>query len=86
MHMADHVAKTLLEFGWRVETPGTYAKRIPCFADAGAFSDGTRVVRLRIDDGGRWLERVDGWGHVERDVDLRDYDAPRAAINAALDR
>lgn len=85
LHIADHVALTLIDFGWRNQDDGTYTKRIRCFAEAGTMSDGTRVVRLRLDDNGRWLERIDGWGNVERDVDLRDYASPRAAINAVLD-
>ena len=70
MHLSDHVAQTLTEFGWRLQD-GVYCKRLRGFTEPGALTDGTRVIRLRIDPAGRWLERIDGWHHVERDVDLR---------------
>lgn len=85
LHISDHVAMTLLDFGWRNPEPNTYTKRIRCFAEPGALSDGTRLITLRLDETGRWLERLDGWGKVERSVDLRDHLAPAPAINAALD-
>ena len=85
MHLSDYIAATLLEFGWKAEAPNLFAKRLLYFAEPGALSPGHRVVRLRLDDAGRWLERVDGWGNVDQCIDLRGYDSPRDAINAALD-
>lgn len=83
-HISEQVAAALIADGWRFDG-ATYAKRIEGFAPAGFHSDGTRIVRLEIDESGRWLTRRDGWGVVIRDIDLRDYPAaPHAAIAAVL--
>lgn len=62
----------------------TFSKRIENFAEAGTVSDGARVVTLRLDDRQRYLERVDGFGKVEADVDLRRFQDPDDAIDAVL--
>jgi hypothetical protein len=38
-----------------------------------------------MDESGRWLESIDGWNHVIRSIDLRNYlNDPRGAIEAAV--
>lgn len=63
MHISDEVRAALIQRGF-------------CTSDATTYKRTTQTAR--IDPTGRWLERVDGWGNVERDCDLRDY-AGRAA-------
>jgi hypothetical protein len=85
-HIRDAIEAELLRTGWSVDHSGyIFKKRIENFAPAGSFSDGTREVRLQMDMCGRYLERIDGWGDAEKDVDLRDYAGrPLDAIAAAL--
>ena len=78
MHISDEVRAVLIQRGFSTSDATTY-KRI--IATGGTFGRATQTVQ--IDPTGRWLERVDGWGAVQRDVDLRDY-AGRAS--AAVDR
>lgn len=64
-------------------------KLLPGQAIAGEQSDGSRFVTLEIDSAGRWLSSLDGFGMVEKDLDLRDfwgpgYCRPQAAIDTIL--
>lgn len=79
-HISEAVAAALIADGWQ-ESHGEYRKRFAGIAPAGRMApDGARIVTLRIDASGRWLERLDGW-NVARDCDLRNYDGrPRSAI------
>lgn len=77
MHISDEVQAVLIQRGFRTSNDATFRRTI---ATGGAFGSTTQIVQ--IDPTGRWLERVDGWGNVERDCDLRDY-AGRAS--AAVD-
>ena len=84
MHISDRVAQALLADGWRIAALSrkgdmSYTRTI---ATGGAFGRATQT--LSIDLTGRWLARLDGWGTVERDVDLRDHTDPQAAIAAVL--
>lgn len=72
MHTSEKIAELLIEDGF-VFKNGEYSKLVNGVAEAGQLSDGARVVRITISEDGRWLSRVDGWGEVEKDVDLRDY-------------
>lgn len=84
MHISDQVKLELLSSGWQ-EMGSTFVKKFAAREEAGALSDGSRIIVLRIDASGRWLERHDGWGNVEKDVDLRSFsDAPREAVAAVL--
>lgn len=86
MHISDQVAELLQNDGWQETAPNTWRCMISGFAPAGTISDGTRIVRLTICDAGRYLSRVDGWNHVEKDVDLRNWqDNPAGAIAAVLE-
>lgn len=87
-HISDQIVNALRADGWkhagRIDQI-EYRKRIPGFAPAGTISDGTRLVRLTICPAGRYLERVDGWGNVEKDVDLRVWkNDPEGAIRRVL--
>lgn len=83
MHISDQVEAELVAQGW-MNHGEEFRKLVQDIEEAGALSDGRRVVRLVICPKGRWLERVDGWGKVEREVDLRDYTDAKAAIKAVL--
>jgi len=84
VHISDQVAAALLTKGFSL-SHGTYVRLIENYAPAGSFSAGARRVVLAIDASGRWLERQDGWGRIEKDVDLRDYtNDPDGAITAVL--
>ena len=61
-----------LEDAWRWPSI-EYLKEITGFAEAGTVSDGTRVVSLAINETGRYFSRLDGFGNIESDLDLRDF-------------
>ena len=83
--MAERLERALACDGWRLGAAGAWEKRIVGFAPPGSFSpDGARVVRLAICARGRWLERLDARGGIEREIDLRDHAEPAGAIAAAL--
>lgn len=83
--MAERLESALAADGWRLGAAGAWEKRIVGFAPPGSFSpDGARVVRLAICERGRWLERLDAWGGIQREIDLRDHAEPAGAIAAAL--
>ena len=84
-HIADTIAATLRADGWQ-ERVGEFSKRIAGQAMPGTICpDGARIVALRIDQGGRWLERIDAWGKVERYCDLREFQGrPRSAIASVM--
>ena len=85
MHISDKILAELLRTGWRHKAKDTFTKRIEGYAEAGTVSNGARIVTLEMDATGRWLSRVDGWGKVEKDADLRNYqNDPRGAIDAVL--
>ena len=84
MYIMDQIEAELIATGWQANGLA-FTKRIEGFAPAGQFSNGARVVTLRIDETGRWFERVGAWGDIERDVDLRNFDnSPEGAIAAVL--
>lgn len=85
MHISDKIKKELLETGWvYFEQADEYRKLIEGYALAGQLSSGSRVVCLNMDDTGRWFSRLDGWGKVEKDIDLRNYSDASEAIAAVL--
>lgn len=83
-HIGEQVKRALRRRGFE-ETQDGFKKRIANFAEAGAISDGARVVCLTIDETGRWLSRLGGLG-VENDVDLRNFwsSGPDAAIDSVM--
>jgi hypothetical protein len=90
-HISEKVVAALLADGWVLNARGggveRYQKRIVGAESGGAMvPDGARVVNVQICAIGRWFERVDGWGKIEKDVDLRNFDNPAAAIAAVLQK
>lgn len=84
MHIKEQIIEELKTTGWKVQGK-TAEKLVHSFSQSGTLSDGSRVVRLSIDECGRWFERLDGWGNVQKDVDLRNFEnSPKAAIEAVL--
>lgn len=84
LHISEQVAQTLVQEGWSRTPWGEYGaifeKIMPT---GGAF--GSQRIRLVTDNQCRYLERIDGWGRVERDADMRCFpDDPQGAIAAAL--
>ncbi len=81
--ISDRVAEALEARGF--ERQGDYFQlRVEGLAEAGTLSDGARIVTLRMDEQGRYLERVDGFD-VANDVDLREFDGdPEGAIERVL--
>lgn len=71
-HIAAEVVEVLTSQGFQRDGEDRLSKRV---ATGGQFGVTRVFVRVVFD---RYLERVDGWGTVERDVDLRNY-AGRAA-------
>lgn len=82
MHISEQVAAELTAQGFTARESAAWQIFTGRNGTSGGAFNRPVIVTVRIDPTGRWLERVDGWGNVERDVDLRDY-AGRAA--AAVD-
>lgn len=81
MHIQDQITAELIATGWKRE--GADFRFSKMRETGGAF--GLSQATLIMDETGRWLESIDGWNHVIRDVDLRNFaNAPKAAIAAAL--
>ena len=77
-HISQQVANLLLQRGFKRDSSGSYRRAT---ATGGTFGTGCLIVRM--DDSGRWLERVDGWGTVEIDTDLRRWPGdPVGALEA----
>lgn len=83
MHISDKVKAELVKRGFEfarvLDNDAYYSRTV---ATGGAF--GRTVETVRMDSTGRWLERVDGWNAVERDVDLRCYDDADKAVHCVL--
>jgi hypothetical protein len=78
-HISEQVERELIAQGFKREN-GAWRKSV---ATNGVF--GQSMIILQIDASGRWLEHVDGFGRVEKDVDLRDYaNDPAGAIVAVI--
>ena len=78
MHISDQVAAELTERGF-VVVHDRFEKRLPT---SGEF--GLAKVFVTISDNGRWLSKVDCWGAVEKDCDLREFSNAAKAIDAVL--
>lgn len=78
-HISDRVRGVLTLLAFQLDN-GVYSRTVAGVADAGALTDGTRMVRLQVDAAGRWFEMLDGWGKVERDCDLRGFTDAREAV------
>lgn len=76
--MYDQVIARLESDGWEKIAPYIWRKS---FKSEGEF--GRRGVLIQLDNA-RYLERIDGWGKVEKDVDLRRYEDPGEAIADVL--
>lgn len=88
MHIVDSLAAAFaaIRFTARPISDGMeYSGRVVGAAAGGDLvPNGARVLRFTIDATGRWLARVDGWGAVESDCDLRWFgDDAGAALRAA---
>ena len=76
MHIADKIESYFVtnNWIWARDNGAIVATKAVVFEKlAGAISDGTRIVKIKMDASGRWLEIVDGWDFVMADIDLRDY-------------
>lgn len=77
MNIAEKLAQAFaaIRFTARPISDGMeYGGRIIGAAAGGDLvPNGARVLRFTIDATGRWLARVDGWGAVESDCDLRRF-------------
>lgn len=82
------VEKVLVDDGWSrqicVDGSTDFKKTIKGFAEAGTVSDGTRVVTINLCPRGRYLGLVDGWGNCWKDVDLRETESAKVAIETLI--
>lgn len=84
--IAEQVAAELIAQGWVLQY-GIFNKVIIGWGQPGVMvPDGRRKVYLKIDEAGRWFERVDAFGALERDVDLRECANAAEAIAAILQK
>ena len=83
------VEKFLVDAGWEMSSlsDGTveFKKKIGGFEESGTLSDGTRVVTLSLCPRYRYLGRVDGWGFVAKDLDLREEASAEVAIKKVME-
>jgi len=76
MHISEKIVEYFANNGWIYASTcdGVVATRNVNFPHlAGQLSNGDRLVKVRMDTTGRWLETVDGWDAVIADIDLRNY-------------
>ncbi|MED5545710.1 MAG: PLxRFG domain-containing protein [Pseudomonadota bacterium] len=88
-HIREQVSSALEGDGWKAgptrDGQTEFTKRLEGVAPAGTVSDGARVITLRMDESGRWLERLDGFD-TATSVDLRNFPQdPQGAIAAAME-
>lgn len=82
-HISEQIAERLTAMGFNRTSARNDALFTKHVKTGGAF--GKSLVIIRIDQTGRWLDRIDGWGTVEQTCDTRDYpDDPKGAIDAVL--
>ena len=85
-HIKDDLHNLMISENWEFDGVETYRKFVDGIEEAGTISDGSRVVILTIDGTGRWFSRVDGWGTVINDIDLRNFwGDPAGALKKVLD-
>lgn len=90
-HISDQVHAALIAGGWQdCAAPGggrIYEKVIVGWAAPGAMvPDGRRKIFLHLPVAGRWFLRLDGWGDIEREEDLRNFKNAADAIAAVLNK
>lgn len=76
MHIADKIESYFATNNliWTKDNGAIVATKPVTFQKlAGTISDGTRIVKIKMDASGRRLEIVDGWDSVIADIDLRNY-------------
>lgn len=77
VHIQDQVTNELMASGW--DRPGADFRFTKTMETGGQF--GKAICTVIMDEGGRWFEAIDGWGHVVHQIDLRNYDNnPKGAI------
>ena len=87
MHIADKIESYFAtnNWIWTKDNGAIVATKAVVFQKlAGTISDGTRIVKIKMDASGRWLEIVDGWETVMADIDLRNY-SEKTAYEAVSD-
>ena len=75
-HIADKIKSYFAAEGWshaENEHGVKATKNIRFEKLAGSLVNGDRLVTLQLDQNGRWLESVDGWGVVNGCADLRSF-------------
>lgn len=78
--MSAHISEKIEEYLarnnwiWARDAKGvTATKNINFKHLSGAVTNGDRLVKLVMDNSGRWLEVIDGFGTTIADIDLRNY-------------
>ena len=84
--VAPHTRPSVAGQGLHPDGNGLRSPSDPVFAGGGHFGIHIAHRTTPIFSAGRWFERVDGWGKIEKDVDLRKFDDAAAAIAAVLER
>ena len=76
MHISEKIVEYFAKNGWiyASTSEGVVATKTINFQKlAGQLSNGDRLVKIKMDVSGRWLEMVDGWDRPIADIDLRNY-------------
>lgn len=76
MSVADKIIELLNNDGWvefRYSGIVGFHKKIKSYDISGQFSTGDRIVHINLDSTYRWFSKTDGWGKVDKDLDLRLY-------------
>lgn len=75
--ICDKVEKAILDKGFKAfeqDNGDTHYKGVMVFPElAGQLSNGLRNVTISICKRGRYIGRLDGWGKIEKDIDLRTF-------------
>jgi hypothetical protein len=88
-HISDLVTVELVTQGFTpvagIRHVVTFERRAPVTAAYEGALGTTILQTITVDKTGRWLSRVDGWGTVLNDVDLRRYNRTGGAPAAIAD-
>lgn len=85
MHIGEEIKEILVRNGLQSKDGLNFKGHLFIPSRAGQMNpSGMFKVELNISENLRWLEAIDGWGNIIKDVDLRNFELAQDAIDAVL--
>lgn len=83
-HISENLVDYLIEQGYEKDSGGNYVKMVLAnYNESGSFG-GNRKSIINICPQGRWVSKLDDWGSVIKDIDLRLYSDVEKALEYLL--